>query len=122
MTSNIARRHLQKEAGPGLRQRPEDIVSDKVEELVKERVKKTSPRVPHRLDEIILFQSLSDADLIQIVRAAGAELERQPGAEVHHDFSHEEAKKWFLDKTLVDRSSRARPLRRALQRLRRRTP
>ena len=46
----------------------EDLVSDKVEKQVKQEVKKTfNPEFLNRLDEVILFQSLSDADLLQIV-------------------------------------------------------
>jgi len=56
MTSNIGARHLQKKQGLGFASDREDIVSDKVEELVKSEVKKTfNPEFLNRLDEIILF-------------------------------------------------------------------
>src|SRR5438105_2662658 len=68
MTSNIGARHLQKKQGLGFQSDREDLVNDKVEELVKQEVKKTfNPEFLNRLDEVILFLSLSDADLIQIV-------------------------------------------------------
>ncbi|MGA2340968.1 MAG: ATP-dependent Clp protease ATP-binding subunit, partial [Terracidiphilus sp.] len=68
MTSNIGARHLQKKQGLGFQSEREDIVSEKVEELVRNEVKKTfNPEFLNRLDEVILFQSLNDADLIQIV-------------------------------------------------------
>jgi ATP-dependent Clp protease ATP-binding subunit ClpC len=108
MTSNIGARHLMKKQGLGFQSDREDIVSDKVEELVKQEVKKTfNPEFLNRLDEVILFQSLNDADLLQIVELA------QKAITISVT---EDAKKWILDKTLTDRSYGARPLRRALQR------
>jgi ATP-dependent Clp protease ATP-binding subunit ClpC len=117
MTSNIGARHLQKKQGLGFASDREDIVSDKVEELVKSEVKKTfNPEFLNRLDEIILFQSLSDADLIQIVELLVQSLNANLAQKSITISVTEEAKKWILDKTLVDRSYGARPLRRALQR------
>ncbi len=89
MTSNIGARHLQKKQGLGFQSDREDLVNDKVEELVKQEVKKTfNPEFLNRLDEVILFLSLSDADLIQIVELLVAAAERQPGAEGHHHLRH----------------------------------
>jgi len=93
------------------------MVSDKIEELVKQEVKKTfNPEFLNRLDEVILFQSLSDADLIQIVELLVQQLNANLAQKSITISVTEEAKKWILDKTLVDRSYGARPLRRALQR------
>jgi ATP-dependent Clp protease ATP-binding subunit ClpC len=115
MTSNIGARHLQKKQGLGFQSDREDIVSDKVEELVKQEVKKTfNPEFLNRLDEVI--QSLSDADLIQIVELLVQQLNTNLAQKSITISVTEEAKKWILDKTLVDRSYGARPLRRALQR------
>ena len=117
MTSNIGARHLMKKQGLGFQSDREDIVSDKVEELVKQEVKKTfNPEFLNRLDEVILFQSLSDADLIQIVELLVQQLNANLAQKSITISVTEEAKKWILDKTLVDRSYGARPLRRALQR------
>ena len=45
----------------------EESVNEKVEELVKQEVKKTfNPEFLNRLDEVILFQALTDADLMQL--------------------------------------------------------
>src|SRR5206468_13115728 len=68
MTSNIGARHLQKREGLGFQSTKEDMISDKVEELVKGEVKRTfNPEFLNRLDEVILFNALSEADLIQIL-------------------------------------------------------
>ena len=117
MTSNIGARHLMKKQGLGFQSDREYIVSDKIEELVKQEVKKTfNPEFLNRLDEVILFQSLSDADLIQIVELLVQQLNTNLAQKAITISVTEEAKKWILEKTLVDRSYGARPLRRALQR------
>src|SRR6201998_654825 len=117
MTSNIGARHLQRKQGLGFQSDREDLVNDKVEELVKQEVKKTfNPEFLNRLDEVILFLSLSDADLIQIVELLVQQLNNNLAQKAITISVTEEAKKWILDKTLGDRSYGARPLRRALQR------
>ena len=117
MTSNIGARHLQKKQGMGFASERDDMVSDKVEELVKAEVKKTfNPEFLNRLDETIIFQALNDADLIQIVELMVQQLNANLAQKSITISVTEEAKKWILDKTLVDRSYGARPLRRALQR------
>ena len=117
MTSNIGARHLQKNKGLGFSSDREDLVMEKIEELVKGEVKRTfNPEFLNRIDEVILFQSLSDADLIQIVDLLVNQLNANLAQKSITISVTEEAKKWILDKTLVDRSYGARPLRRALQR------
>src|SRR5579875_1240456 len=117
MTSNIGARHPQKKQGLGYQSDRDDLVSEKVEELVKNEVKKTfNPEFLNRLDEVILFQSLSDADLIQIVELLVQQLNANLAQKAITISVTDEAKKWILDKTMVDRSYGARPLRRALQR------
>src|SRR5271154_1703553 len=117
MTSNIGARHLQKNKGLGFSSDREDLVMEKIEELVKGEVKRTfNPEFLNRIDEVILFQSLSDADLIQIVDLLVNQLNANLAQKSITISVDEEAKKWILDKTLVDRSYGARPLRRALQR------
>ena len=86
MTSNIGAKHLQKRQGLGFQSDKDDMVLDKMEELVRGEVKRTfNPEFLNRLDEIIIFTSLigrgPDADS----RAAGAAAEHQPGAQGDHD-------------------------------------
>ena len=117
MTSNIGARHLQKKQGLGFQSDREDLVSDKVEELVKQEVKKTfNPEFLNRLDEVILFRSLDEADLIQIVEMLVQQLNANLVQKAITISVTDEAKKWILAKTVSDRSYGARPLRRALQR------
>jgi ATP-dependent Clp protease ATP-binding subunit ClpC len=117
MTSNIGARHLQKKQGLGFQSDRDDLVSEKIEELVKNEVKKTfNPEFLNRLDEVILFQSLNDADLLQIVELLVQQLNGNLAQKAITISVREEAKKWILDRTLTDRTYGARPLRRALQR------
>jgi ATP-dependent Clp protease ATP-binding subunit ClpC len=117
MTSNIGARHLQRRQGLGFQSEREDMVMDKIEELVKNEVKRTfNPEFLNRVDEIILFHSLSDADLVQILELLVQSLNANLVQKAITISVTDDAKKWILEKTLVDRSYGARPLRRALQR------
>ncbi len=117
MTSNIGARHLQKRAGLGFQSDKEDMVSTKIEELVKNEVKRTfNPEFLNRLDEVIIFNALTDADLIQIVELLVHQLNTNLAQKAITISVTDEAKKWILEQTLSDRNYGARPLRRALQR------
>ncbi|MGA2963911.1 MAG: ATP-dependent Clp protease ATP-binding subunit [Candidatus Korobacteraceae bacterium] len=116
MTSNIGARHLMKRSGLGFQSDKEETVSDKVEELVKQEVKKTfNPEFLNRIDEVIIFQALTEQDLIQIVELMVAQLNQNLSQRAITITVTEDARKWILDKTITDRSYGARPLRRALQ-------
>lgn len=117
MTSNIGARHLQKRQGLGFSSDKEEMVATKLEELVKNEVKRTfNPEFLNRLDEIIIFQALTDADLIQIVELLVQQLNANLAQKAITISVTDEAKHWIMEKTLVDRTYGARPLRRALQR------
>ncbi|MGH9602389.1 MAG: AAA family ATPase, partial [Terriglobales bacterium] len=68
MTSNIGARHLQKRTGLGFQSEREDMISGKVEDMVRSEVKRTfNPEFLNRLDEVIIFNALTEEDLIQIL-------------------------------------------------------
>ena len=117
MTSNIGAKHLMKREGLGFQSSKDEVVMDKMEELVKGEVKRTfNPEFLNRLDEIIIFTALSDSDLMQILELLVQSLNANL---VHKAITlsvTDDAKHWILEKTLTDRSYGARPLRRALQR------
>jgi ATP-dependent Clp protease ATP-binding subunit ClpC len=117
MTSNIGAKHLQKREGLGFQSSKEDMILDKMEELVKGEVKRTfNPEFLNRLDEIIIFTSLTHADLMLIMEL----LVQQMNANLVHKSITlsvtDDAKRWILEKTASERTYGARPLRRALQR------
>jgi ATP-dependent Clp protease ATP-binding subunit ClpC len=116
MTSNIGARHLQKRTGLGFQSDKEESIAGKVEDLVRAEVKKTfNPEFLNRLDEVIIFNALSDGDLIQIVELLIQQLNTNLAQRSITISVTDEAKKWILDKTMIDRAYGARPLRRALQ-------
>ena len=116
MTSNIGARHLQKRQGLGFQSNLEDTIAEKVEDLVRNEVKRTfNPEFLNRLDEVIIFQALTDNDLIQIMELLVQQLNANLAQKAITISVMEDAKKWILERTLVDRTYGARPLRRALQ-------
>ncbi len=117
MTSNIGAKHLQKQQGLGFQSSDENMALGKMEELVKGEVKRTfNPEFLNRLDEVIIFTSLSESDLMQIIELLVQQLNKNL---VHKAITlsvNDDAKRYILAKTASDRTYGARPLRRALQR------
>ncbi len=118
MTSNIGARHLVgQKTGLGFQNNAQGQISDKVEFLVKQEVKRVfSPEFLNRLDETIIFNPLTDADLIQVIELLVQQINSNLVEREITITMTDEAKAWILEKTAADRSYGARPLRRALQR------
>ncbi len=116
MTSNIGARFLQKRSSLGFQAPSEEATLAKTEEMVRAEVKRIfNPEFLNRLDEVILFNSLSDDDLLRIVHLLVEQLNKNL---THRQITvrlTEEAARWVVEKTCADRSYGARPLRRALQ-------
>jgi ATP-dependent Clp protease ATP-binding subunit ClpC len=117
MTSNIGARFIQKKASMGFQAPDAREIQKSVSDLVLAEVKKTfNPEFINRVDEIIVFEPLSDDDLRRItgllVDALNAHLvDRQLKVVLQP-----EAVDWIIEVTCRDRSYGARPLRRAIQR------
>ena len=115
MTSNIGARYLEKRGHMGF-QAGTEADAKQMEELIHSEVKRIfNPEFLNRLDEIILFESLTDDDLESIV-----DLLMGTVNEVikHKNLSvalRPEVKKWIVAKTCQNRAYGARPLRRAIQ-------
>ncbi|MFZ1085230.1 MAG: ATP-dependent Clp protease ATP-binding subunit [Terracidiphilus sp.] len=118
MTSNIGAKYLVKEKkNIGFASDNEDRINQDVEKQVMGEVKRAfNPEFLNRIDETILFQSLNDADLLQIIELLVQQLNANLAQKSITISVTEDAKRWIMDKTLTDRSYGARPLRRALQR------
>jgi ATP-dependent Clp protease ATP-binding subunit ClpC len=117
MTSNIGAKHLMKKEGFGFQSDKNEIVMEKMQEMVMSEVKRTfNPEFLNRLDEVIVFTSLSDSDLMQILELLVQGLNTHLVHKAITISVTDEAKRWILTKTVADRSYGARPLRRALQR------
>ncbi len=116
MTSNIGARHLQKQGGPGFL--PPDAAGThrNLADLVLGEVRRTfNPEFLNRIDDIIVFDPLSDDDLRRILGLLVEQLnehlvERRLAVELRR-----EAVDWIIEQTCQDRSFGARPLRRAIQ-------
>ena len=91
-------------------------IPSKIEDMVRSEVKKAfNPEFLNRLDEVIVFNALTDGDLLQIIDLLVG-LTNQNLAQKNISITlAPEAGRWLLEKTCTDRSYGARPLRRALQ-------
>ncbi len=115
MTSNIGARFIQKRTTLGF-QSNADSSREKMEEQVLSEVKKTfAPEFINRLDEIIIFDELADADLREIIDLQIVKLNELLVKRTMEIRLTDEAKSWLIEKTCADRSYGARPLKRALQ-------
>ena len=115
MTSNIGARFIQKRAAMGFQSNAR-TVNDKIEEQVLSEVKKTfAPEFINRLDEIIIFEQLSDADLVKIIDLQIRRLNEILVPRSMQIRLTDPVKKWLIEKTCADRNYGARPLKRALQ-------
>jgi len=117
MTSNLGARYLQKRATLGFQSGAEDLNDQRMEDQVMTEVRRLfNPEFLNRLDEIIIFNPLSDEDLLHIIEILVNQINETL---VHRQVQialTPEARHWILEKTCSDRSYGARPLRRALQR------
>jgi ATP-dependent Clp protease ATP-binding subunit ClpC len=116
LTSNLGARQLQKQSGLGFASKELDAVAKSQDDMVMTEVRRVfNPEFLNRLDEVILFNSLSDADLLRIIDLLVGQINETL---VHRQVQivvTPEARQWILEKTCSDRNYGARPLRRALQ-------
>src|SRR4026209_1942936 len=116
MTSNIGARFIQKKASLGF-QTNEANDAKGVQEMVLGEVKRTfNPEFINRVDELIVFDALTDDELRKILSLLVDQLnvnlqDRRRKVIVAPDVAD-----WIIDITCKDRSYGARPLRRAIQR------
>jgi ATP-dependent Clp protease ATP-binding subunit ClpC len=117
MTSNIGARFIQKKGAVGF-QSPEVAETNKsMSDMVLGEVRRTfNPEFINRIDEIIVFDPLSDDDLRRILSLLVAQLnEHLVDRRLRISLTPEVAD-WIIEATCKDRSYGARPLRRAIQR------
>jgi ATP-dependent Clp protease ATP-binding subunit ClpC len=117
MTSNIGARFIQKKASMGFQTSDAREIQKSVTDLVLGEVKKTfNPEFINRIDEIIVFDPLSDDDLRRITGLLIDNLNRHLADRRLQIAVQPEAIDWIIEATCKDRSYGARPLRRAIQR------
>ncbi|MXY24169.1 MAG: ATP-dependent Clp protease ATP-binding subunit [Acidobacteria bacterium] len=117
MTSNIGARHIQKKAALGFQSSDAAEVQRSVTDMVLGEVKRTfNPEFINRVDELIVFEALTDDDLRQILAMLVEQLNQNLAVRDLRVALAPEAADWIIDTTCKDRSYGARPLRRAIQR------
>lgn len=116
MTSNIGARFIQKRAALGF-QAGSDSNWEKIQDNVLSSVRQIfSPEFINRVDEIIVFDPLSEQNLLEIIDLQINKMNKTLEERGLQIYLTEEAKKWLVNETCGDRNYGARPLRRALQR------
>lgn len=116
MTSNAGASTLKKQKSIGFNVNTDEKASDyeKMKETILDELKRTfRPEFINRIDDIIVFHSLEERDLDQIVHLMLAEVSKRIAErDIYLDFSDATVK--FLTKQGVDMTYGARPLRRAI--------
>src|SRR6184192_604408 len=117
MTSNLGARFLEKRGHLGFSAPAGEGFPSKIEDMVRSEVKRAfNPEFLNRLDEVILFTSLNDDDLLKIIDLLVEQVNVNLVAKQVEVAITEDAKQWILDKACRDKNYGARPLRRAIQR------
>ena len=117
MTSNIGARFIQKKASLGFQSSDTGAIDKNVNDMVLGEVKRTfNPEFINRIDEIIVFEALTDDDLRRILSLLVDQLNTNLIDRRMRITLAPEVIDWIIDVTCKDRSYGARPLRRAIQR------
>jgi ATP-dependent Clp protease ATP-binding subunit ClpC len=117
MTSNIGARFIEKKGRMGFASNEPRETERTTNEMVMGEVKRTfNPEFLNRVDEIIVFDALTEEDLVKITRLLVEQLDQNLKEKGISISIRDEAVSWLLARTLADRSYGARPLRRAIQR------
>ena len=117
MTSNLGTRDIQKGPGIGFAARPDEKMTyDKMKDRVMDELKKSfRPEFLNRIDEVIVFHSLTQEDVKQIVDLLMKRVTEQLKAK-DLEIELTDAAKTVLAEKGFDPSLGARPLRRTIQR------
>ena len=117
MTSNLGTRHLATKGHMGFREKGDEVDQKSAELLIHTELKREfSPEFINRIDEVIIFNPLTDAELRAICQLL---IDDVNNALVHKNVQiavDESVVAWLLGKAKEEANSGARPLRRAIQR------
>ncbi|MFA5142780.1 MAG: ATP-dependent Clp protease ATP-binding subunit [Candidatus Omnitrophota bacterium] len=116
MTSNIGAEMLKKQGSIGFKSQTEEVTYQAMRERLLDEVKRTfKPEFINRVDDIIVFRSLTKEDLESIVDLEVRDVEsRLKEQKIKIDMTNE-AKDFLIEKGF-DKSFGARPLKRTIQR------
>jgi len=117
MTSNMGAREIEKGKSMGFQKTGEGAVYEQMKERLLEELKKTfNPELLNRLDEVIVFHSLSREDMMKIVDILIQEFNQRLKQKKLTFKLTKEAKELLAEKG-YDPSFGARPLKRVIRRL-----
>ncbi|HET7290867.1 MAG TPA: ATP-dependent Clp protease ATP-binding subunit [Vicinamibacteria bacterium] len=117
MTSNIGARFIEKKGRMGFTSGEPRQTAEEITEMVMGEVKRTfNPEFINRIDEIIVFEALTEEDLALITRLLVGQLSENLARKDIEIAIRDEGVQWILRKTAPERAYGARPLRRAIQR------
>jgi ATP-dependent Clp protease ATP-binding subunit ClpC len=117
MTSNIGADLIKSQGGFGFAKRNEEASYDKMKEMLRKEVERTfRPEFINRVDEIIVFRSLTREDLVTIIDYEVRKVYKRL-REHNLELSLDEAAKEFLITKGYNPDFGARPLRRAIEQL-----
>ncbi len=116
MTSNIGSNKIARGGKPGFKADNRELAYRERKDIVMNEVKRTlSPEFLNRIDEIIVFDSLSADELSQVAKLMIEDLNKTLHEKNIELRPKEEVYTWLVDKTCGDKSYGARPLRRGIQ-------
>jgi ATP-dependent Clp protease ATP-binding subunit ClpC len=117
MTSNLGTRFLTTKGHMGFREKTAEGDQKSAEQLIGQELKKEfSPEFINRIDDIIIFNPLTETELRQICRLLVDDVNQ---ALVHRNVQitvDDSVVDWLLRKAAEEANSGARPIRRAIQR------
>ena len=116
MTSNIGAELLKKQGSLGFKSQAEDVTYQSMKEKLMDEIKRVfKPEFLNRVDDIIVFRSLTKDELEHIVELEIKEVEQRLKEQNMKIELTKEAKDFLIDKGF-DKSFGARPLKRTIQR------
>jgi ATP-dependent Clp protease ATP-binding subunit ClpC len=117
MTSNLGTRHLATRGHMGFRESGEGVDQKSAEQLIHTELKREfSPEFINRIDEVIIFNPLTDAELRAICQLLIDDVNLAILPKNVQISVDETVVSWLLAKAREEANSGARPLRRAIQR------
>ena len=116
MTSNIGAEMLKKQGSIGFKSQAEEVTHQGMKDRLLDEVKKVfKPEFLNRVDDIIVFRSLTKEDLGKIVELEIKDVEKRLRDKNIHIELTKESKDFLIEKGF-DKTFGARPLKRTIQR------
>ncbi|MGH9458262.1 MAG: ATP-dependent Clp protease ATP-binding subunit [Thermoanaerobaculia bacterium] len=117
MTSNLGTRHLATKGTLGFREQSEESGQKDIEGVIHNELKREfSPEFINRIDDIIIFNPLTETELRQIAHLLVADVNLALAHKAVQIAIEEPVVDWLIARAQEETNSGARPLRRAIQR------